>query len=376
MDVTISSIFTTAFLCSIVILILCQLFKNQKVASIVGPRCMIIILSVVLIRMFIPFEFFYTYTVPVYKVLSPIRKVLTHEVYSGNFSITVWYLVVLVLGLVALELFARQLFLYKRMRRYVRMAGGSSLEKFCEKHALDINRLEPVSNVSIVISDMVKTPYLLGIRKPCVVLPSTEYSVNQLYYILNHEFMHICKYDIVWKIIIDLLCTAFWWNPVFWYLKKELFQMIEMRNDAYLTKKMAEEEQVEYMECLCDMVDKTVGQNVAFSVSFSKNNVKEMKRRFLMIASDDSTRKSAQIVTFVLTAMVLLATSVVVFEPWQPIEDESVGTPLTTNNTFLITNGNTYDVYVDGEYMFNTDDLSPFQGVDIFESLEEAQKAL
>lgn len=374
MYLTISSVLTTVFLCSILILILCGLFKNNSFATKVGPGCMIGLLLAVLVRMLVPFEFFYTYSVYIDDVLSPVLQFFIYPVYEGEVVITVWHIIVICVAIGSILLISREFFFYKRLCHYVKVLEEIQLETLCEKYRLEREKFGMIPNVKIVMLDEVKTPYLIGLRKPCVVLPNIEYNKQQLYYILQHEFMHIRKHDIVWKVLIDLLCTAFWWNPVFWYLKKELFQMIEMRNDSQLTSNMTSEEQIEYMECLRDMVAKTAGKSVAFSVSFSKNNMKELKRRLLMIATDNKMKRGLQVCMVILMACLLFASSMIIIEPRNRIEDESIGIPITSENSFLIRNGDTYDVYVDGVYLFNTDDLRPFQGVNIYDSIEEVEE--
>lgn len=41
-----------------------------------------------------------------------------------------------------------------------------------------------------------------------------------------HELSHIKNMDVILKLSVDFLCTFFWWNPIIWYLEKEIFQFL------------------------------------------------------------------------------------------------------------------------------------------------------
>lgn len=92
-----------------------------------------------------------------------------------------------------------------------------------------------------------------------MALPGIPFQGWQLHYILLHELMHVQKKDIVWKTLIDVLCVGFWWNPVFWYLRKELNELLEMRNDKHLTECFSKEEKACYMDCLVERARKETG---------------------------------------------------------------------------------------------------------------------
>ncbi len=44
---------------------------------------------------------------------------------------------------------------------------------------------------------------------------------------------------------------------------------------------------------------------------------------------------------------------------------------MTDDNTYLIKNGDQYEVYIDGVYIFKTDDLAPFKNVKIYNNSQE-----
>ncbi len=87
------------------------------------------------------------------------------------------------------------------------------LEK-CKK-LINLNK-----EVSIVETNLVKTPALLGVLKPKILIPSNlfeSYNYDNLKYIFLHELAHIKRKDILINYIITMLSIIHWFNPLIWY---------------------------------------------------------------------------------------------------------------------------------------------------------------
>ena len=76
MDLTISSVLTMCLLSSVLIACMCLILRVDKVMNKIGPKCAILIFMAIIIRMFIPFEFYYTHSLWIEDTLSPIRRFL------------------------------------------------------------------------------------------------------------------------------------------------------------------------------------------------------------------------------------------------------------------------------------------------------------
>ena len=373
MYLTISSILTVCIFISIVALVLLIIFKSDAVLKQIGPNCMITILLLVVVRMLFPLEFWYTYSVRVEEVLPALRMVLIYPIMTTPFGVTVWHVLCMIWGLGIVCILLYKLIFHHKILRYISLLPTQTWNIEDLQGCFEGKRTP--TKINVAHSRECKAPFLIGVRNPYVILPECSYEEQQIKHIVLHEMMHICYKDIVWEVIIDFLCTIFWWNPVFKYLKKELFRLIEMRNDMRVITWLSEEEKVQYMECLKDVALQIPGKDVVYGVSFSKNDFEELKRRMQLIARKESFSRWKQVVGIVLTCICLFLTTTVVFEPFKLLdEEEAEGIPLTPDNTYLIINGDQYDVYINGEYLFTTDDLSPFPGVNIYQSIEDVEK--
>lgn len=370
MDLTISSVLTMCVLNSILILALCFISKSGAVMDAVGPGCLIGLLMAVVIRMLFPLEFSYTYSIYIEDLFMGFRRAITYVIMEEPVKIRVWYILVAVWLVGIIVCAVKKGVTYRSFVRCLKLMPEVKWEPLCSEYGIAPESCAEMENVRIVRSGLIRSPYLVGIRKPCLALPEAPYGREEFHYIILHESMHVRNKDVAWKVLIDLLCIVFWWNPVFYYLKRELFQMIEMRNDTRILSALTEEEKVGYMECLKSMAASLSGRDMAFGVAFSKNDLKELERRMKLILNDNRFKRSAQVVLSVVVCAVLFLTTAVIIEPYSHADVDNA-VVLTSDNTFLIKNGEAYDVYLEGEYIFTTEDLIGFDGIRIYESLEQ-----
>ncbi|MFR7991346.1 MAG: M56 family metallopeptidase [Lachnospiraceae bacterium] len=370
MDLTISSVLTTCIWTSILIVALCVLCKSRVAMKRIGPRCMIIVFMVIIIRMFVPIEFPFTYSWYVEDFLTPFRRLFEFKLLERPVIFKVWHLLIAVWAVGVLLGIVRRVYAYTAFMRYMKLLPEESWHVLAEKYQLDLSRYSQIEQIKIVFCQQVDSPYVFGVKTSYLVLPAKEYAKEQFYYILLHEVMHVRNRDVLWKVLIDLLCTVFWWNPVFYYLKREMFQMIEMRNDMQILSLLSEEEKISYMQCLKDVAVQLAGKDVSFGVAFSRNNLRELHRRMDFIAHFKEFGTCLQLMLCVAVFAFLMLSSVVVVEPYS-FDQDSVGIAMTDDNTYLIKNGDQYEVYIDGVYIFKTDDLAPFKNVKIYNNSQE-----
>lgn len=75
------------------------------------------------------------------------------------------------------------------------------------------------------------TPFIAGFPKQMIYLPNVEYSEEDLYNVLLHEWVHYLHRDAWIKFAVQLFCIAFWWNPLVYLLRKDVGQILELNCD-------------------------------------------------------------------------------------------------------------------------------------------------
>lgn len=374
--ISVASALNSCIFYSIVLLLLCFLFRTKKVLNKIGPACMIVLLLSVVIRMFIPVEFSFTHSIYVEDILTKAYRVFVYPIIDEPFIFKVWHLLIVIWTVGAVINLLRRLIEYKQFVRLVWIMDSKSWDEVAASYNLDSSLYKGMEHVRLVYTKFAKSPSVIGFRKPCIVLPDIVYTEKQFKYIIAHELMHVRKKDIVWKILVDVLCICFWWNPAFYLLRKELFKLIEMRNDMEIIKNSSEEEAVAYMESLTETVFQLAGKNISFSVGFNDNNFKEVKQRMELIAQKDKFSRAEQVLLCAFVAVMIAATACVIIVPHSELKrddtaDNGTVTRMDEDNTYLIVNGDSYDVYVGGEYLFTTSDLIGLEDLKIYESLED-----
>ncbi len=102
---------------------------------------------------------------------------------------------------------------------------------------------------NVYLCDAVKSPFILGIIKPVIFLPS-GLSEEEMDYILAHERAHMGRGDHLWKPVGYLLLCVYWFNPLCWLAYMMLCKDIELACDEKVIKNMNPGEKKGYSRVL------------------------------------------------------------------------------------------------------------------------------
>ncbi len=158
-------------------------------------------------------------------------------------------------------------------------------------------------------SAFLKSPVTFGIVRPCIIIPIrliSEHNTDELRYILLHELHHCkCKDSIV-NCITCLTGIIYWFNPVVWYIKKEICTDREIACDTAVLNRLNPEEYISYGNTLVSFAEKiSVSSYAASSIGGTR---KQITKRILNIASYQSQtplKKIKNTVVFLLTCAIV-----------------------------------------------------------------------
>ena len=118
-----------------------------------------------------------------------------------------------------------------------------------------LEEIAPNSGISIRYTDLVDTPFLVGIFKPTIYMTEVECTDTQIKYILTHEYTHWKRKD-PWKLLFAyLMIIIFWWNPLFRLLHKDIKLMIEMGCDKTMLRDYPMRYALEYLKTICYVLE-------------------------------------------------------------------------------------------------------------------------
>lgn len=126
------------------------------------------------------------------------------------------------------------------------------------------------------------SPFGLGVFHKIIVLPDEAYSDEQLQYILLHEYTHFLHHDTLLKTLVEIFCILFWWNPVVYLLRRDLEQIVELRCDASVSKRLSKQQRAEYLRTILSTLERAYTPYSVTAFSHNDEN-QDLKERFDMV---------------------------------------------------------------------------------------------
>ena len=131
----------------------------------------------------------------------------------------------------------------------------------------------------IYLCDAISSPFILGVVKPHIYLPSGLDEV-QRQNVLSHERAHLTRRDHWWKPLGFALLAVYWFNPVLWLAYALLCRDIELACDERVIRTMDESAVKTYSTVLlaCSMLRKAA---ITCPLAFGEVGVKERVKNAL-----------------------------------------------------------------------------------------------
>lgn len=171
----------------------------------------------------------------------------------------------------------------------------------------DCPELIQYTNKKIIVrkSSKISSPLMIGIFKPTLLLPETAITPEQLKNILSHEMTHFKRKDILYKWFISTVKCIHWFNPVIYFVNKQVERECEISCDLSVVKDMSDEEKSNYINTIINLI--VAGNLKASALTTKMTGDKEtLKMRFNMIKKLKKIKKSTRIFSVVLAITLLL----------------------------------------------------------------------
>ncbi|QHQ60188.1 peptidase M56 [Anaerocolumna sedimenticola] len=148
------------------------------------------------------------------------------------------------------------------------------------------NLMKLSKNICLVKTNVVKTPCVLNIIKPIILIP--EYSLEKfnladLKYILLHELAHVKRKDIFINYIVSLLCIIYWFNPLIWYGFHKMREDREICCDSLALSFLRDDEVKSYGFSIIKIAEISLWAPCLPAVAGIINKNSKIKRRIEMI---------------------------------------------------------------------------------------------
>ncbi|MGN6712721.1 M56 family metallopeptidase [Anaerocolumna jejuensis] len=164
------------------------------------------------------------------------------------------------------------------------------------------NELGLKHKLKLVTSTQVSSPVLAGFAKPCIVLPSQEFTKEQYYFILKHELIHYCHHDLAYKFILLLANALHWFNPLIYYMVYLANNDIELYCDEKLVAQNNLVFRENYSKILLQIMTGAKKDTILLSTGFNGGN-KQIKKRFFQIMNAKPSKKG---ICFIISLVCLI----------------------------------------------------------------------
>ncbi len=139
-----------------------------------------------------------------------------------------------------------------------------------------------LGKAEVRISDKVAAPILCGGLKPALYIPQGIYDTSKMQYIAAHEGVHIRRNDIGIKWFVALVKCIHWFNPLVYFLVRQMNEACEISCDAEAVRIMTDEQKREYMKTILDISQMDIDFKYSLSAGLSSGG-RCLKRRFATI---------------------------------------------------------------------------------------------
>lgn len=248
MEISLYSLLMAIFWSSLFIVLLFFCRRNNRLILHWGLAPLIILVVGSVVRCFLPLDiYFFTKTISCPGIFSDIVKLVAIPTAENPFTVADFLGVAW--GIVSLFLLLRTLVRY---RRYIKRID--SLEELDDgdiyAYAKNVAKEKNISKFAVYCTSSVRAPFVVGLKFPRILLPNLDYTEVEYSYIFLHEFTHWKNRDLWVKLIIEVLCDFFWWNPLVYLLKKDLSQTLEIKCDLAVVGEKDDSKKIEYLDTI------------------------------------------------------------------------------------------------------------------------------
>ena len=162
--------------------------------------------------------------------------------------------------------------------------------------------------INVRVWENIASPFMTGVFRPMLILPKTELSGEQLDNILRHEMTHFKRHDILYKWFAEFVKCVHWFNPISWYVSKQIASECEISCDISVTKNMTDSEEMSYISTIISLLPTGKSKQLPLTTQMASSK-KILKRRFIMIKNKKTTSRFMSVLSAVI-AVIMLSTTV------------------------------------------------------------------
>ncbi len=191
-------------------------------------------------------------------------------------------------------------------------------------------------NVELSLSDDIPGPSVTGVVQPRVLCPrhvAEALSASDLRLLLMHELVHIQRWDVLWKELVDLVCIVNWFHPAAWWIKRLMEQEREFACDARVLELSTNTQREQYGRMAIRLLELQQDRSHSLGLVAWTGTKQHLKRRIEMIARFESPRRWQSFLAVMLTAaLAAIGLTRAADEPVDSASSTDVQIPVASND--------------------------------------------
>ncbi len=371
MGFTLQTVLSAILATNILIICMTLIFKHTNIMLKLGYKLLTLGIFLIIIRLFVPLEFSFTRNIYLPEPLSYIIVQIRQPRLNG-FSIWHFLLIIWSLGIgYGIFTYAKE---HKKLANYIAINGTNVTGTTKYQQIIDAickSKIEK-NYISIYETAAICSPMICGVFRPKILLPQSLFlSESELKLVLEHELSHYFHHDLILKMIVQIICIIYWWNPMCKLFQKQVDTILEIRIDHDITRE-TQEKKANYFSCLLIVAKHSTNETLhsPYVVYYCTNSHSMLHQRFEFGLNNPPRKNyiySSLFITLLIT--VYLGSYLFISEPFYvapEVEETTVGT-MSPDFYYILDESGIYNIYYQNELIETTDSLKYYYGIRPYE---------
>lgn len=335
-----------------------------------GTKTIFAISTIIIMRMLIPVNLPFTYTIFPKEIMNPIGNLIyapIGKLYVNEILLFIW---IIGIAILTVRYIRKRILTRMYLNQYI--LSDEELERY---HLQSFLESSSVKHLAVTVLPGNQMPAIFGVFRPIIILPENFYTCTNLEYILSHEIQHYRNHHLLIKFMIDLLVIIHWWNPFVYCFRKLFNTVLEISNDCAVAKNMSAKNKLHYALSLLNISKK---EPCSLNYDFALANKSSLENRICLLSEDTKIPKKRMFKTafahLLFIGVLLLITLFIVPESLFEEEFEKAcaeegAVAITSENAYFVKTQNGYKLYVNHEYWVTLDKIKDdFKELTVYEN--------
>ncbi|MBE7053770.1 MAG: M56 family metallopeptidase [Ruminococcaceae bacterium] len=154
--------------------------------------------------------------------------------------------------------------------------------------------------INVRNSEIITSPFVLGVFFPKMYLPKTDMTDEELRYVLRHEMTHIKRCDVLIKWVVMFAKCLHWFNPIVYFLSKEISLWCEISCDVSVTKNMDNQNKKNYAFTILKLIEHSHKKQILTTSMASSKKIIGKRFRFIKMYKKRKTTIISSFLSFIM----------------------------------------------------------------------------